>query len=264
MMSRFRLIRWPSSLARLVGRDREFRNLQRTIGYWFKSSPLLLEALSHRSFVKTSNGPNSPSFERLEFLGDSVLGMLVAEQLFKLYPEKAEGDLTKLKSALVNELTLAMIAKDIQLGEYILLSEDEAKAGGRERPSITSDCLEALIGAIYLDGGIKYARDFVRTHIISRISDVESDASIKNYKGDLLELTQAESAGTPHYEVVSESGPDHQKVFTVSVHCFGKELARGKGHSKKEAEQEAARKAFAKARKIARQRRSKLAGQEDS
>jgi ribonuclease-3 len=257
------LWKFGSVFAKLFGRKTLLSELQRRIGYTFSDTSLLVESLAHRSYVKTAVNPESPSFERLEFLGDSVLGMLVAEQLFLMYPDKPEGELTKLKASLVNEQALSMIARDMHLGEFIKLSDDEANAGGRERPSITSDCFEALLAAIYLDGGNKRARQFVRRFVIPRIPDVQNDVSIRNYKGELLELVQAEAAGVPHYDVVDESGPDHQKEFTVVVNAFGITLAQGTGHSKKEAEQDAARKALSKARRIAKEKHMNLDQQED-
>lgn len=262
-MSPSRLRRWKSTVKRLLGGRSRLGELQKIISYTFADSAILSESLSHRSYVKTAANPKYPSFERLEFLGDSVLGMLVAEQLFRLYPECSEGELTKLKSALVNEQTLAMIAREMGLGNFIRLSEEEANAGGRERPSITSDCFEALLGAIYLDGGLKPVERFVSDFVISRIAEVQNNRAIRNFKGELLEITQGASAGTPRYDVIEESGPDHDKTFTVAVHGFGVELARGAGHSKKEAEQVAAGRAQPRARKLAQQRRTKKTGQEE-
>jgi ribonuclease-3 len=258
------LRRWKAAARRLFGERSELGELQHIIGYTFADSAILSEALSHRSYVKTVDNPKYPSFERLEFLGDSVLGMLVAEQLFLLYPECSEGELTKLKSALVNEQTLALIARDMNLGDYIRLSDEEANAGGRDRPSITSDCFEALLGAMYLDGGLDSAEKFVGMFVISRIAEVQNNRAIRNFKGELLEITQGASAGTPRYDVIEESGPDHNKTFTVAVHGFGIELARGSGHSKKEAEQVAAGRAQPMARKLAHQRRLKETGQEET
>jgi ribonuclease-3 len=257
-MPPLRLSRINRALSRILNRKRFCWKLQERIGYRFRNDSLLSEALSHRSYVKTVENPDSQSFERLEFLGDSVLGMLVAEQLFKLYPDKPEGELTKLKASLVNEQALSMIARDMRLGDYIKMSDDEAGAGGRDRPSITSDCLEALLAAVYLDGGNKSAREFVKRFVIPRIPDVQNDVSIRNYKGELLELVQGEAAGVPYYEVVNESGPDHDKTFTVVVHGFGTRLGQGRGHSKKEAEQEAARRALPKANRIVKRRHYKL------
>lgn len=262
-MSPLRLTKLGSALSRVFGRKKQFEKLQNRIGYTFRNLSLLSEALSHRSYVKTVENPESPSFERLEFLGDSVLGMLVAEQLFILYPDKPEGELTKMKASLVNEQALSMIAIDMNLGEHIKLSNDEANAGGRLRPSITSDCFEAVLAAIYLDGGNNAARTFVKKFVIPRIPDVQNDSSIRNYKGELLELVQGEAAGVPRYEVVEEVGPDHNKTFTIIVYAFGTKLGQGQGHSKKEAEQDAAHEALSKAKRIAKRRQYELRGRED-
>jgi ribonuclease-3 len=240
-----------------------FAALELKIGYRFVDKRLLQESLSHRSYVKTTESPSSPSFERLEFLGDSVLGLLVAEGLFRSFPDSTEGDLTKLKSALVNEQTLASIAREIRLGNHIILSNEEAKSGGRDRTSIISDSLEALIGAIYIDGGLVNAKRFVTQFVLSRTTEVQLDSSIRNFKGELLELMQGEAAGTPEYRVVDESGPDHEKKFTVAVYGFDIELAVGSGRSKKEAEQDAACSALDRVVGIVEERRLKLARQED-
>jgi len=248
---------WGYALGRLLNRKRSYEKLQQQIGYYFRDISLLNEAMSHRSFTRTSDSADSPSYERLEFLGDSILGMIVAEALFELYPGESEGKLTKLKAALVNEQSLWKAAAEINLGQHIRMSTDEANSGGRDRPSITSDCLEALIAAIYLDGGLDSAKKFVHANIMTRIEEVQSDSSIRNYKGELLEYTQGEAAGVPHYEVIDETGPDHAKVFTVTVWAFGKEMGRGRGHSKKEAEQAAAHQALRKAKQLKRTRDSK-------
>jgi len=244
------LKRFSTALHRLLHRKRGFRDIQGIIGYSFRDTGLLSEALTHRSYAKSSTGDDSPTFERLEFLGDSILGMIVAEDLYRMFPDKPEGKLTKLKAALVNEQTLSMVARDMGLGDHILLSVEEAAAGGRDRPSITSDCFEAVIAAIYLDGGLEPARKFVAEFVMSRIDEVRSDESIRNFKGELLELTQGQGAGVPRYEVIDERGPDHDKTFTVTVHGFGRELGVGRGHSKKEAEQSAAQVALKKAQRI--------------
>lgn len=245
------LKRFSAALRRLLHRRRGFRDIQDIISYHFRDPSILSEALTHRSYAKSSSDDDGPTFERLEFLGDSILGMIVAEDLYKMFPGKPEGKLTKLKAALVNEQTLSTIAREMGLGDHILLSAEEAAAGGRDRPSITSDCFEAVIAAIYLDGGLEPARKFVGEFIMSRIEDVQADASIRNFKGELLELTQGQGAGVPRYEVIDERGPDHDKTFTVTVHGFGKKLGVGKGHSKKEAEQNAAHEALRKARQMA-------------
>jgi len=217
--------------------------------YRFRNSALLEEALTHRSFVR-SNGDNIPSNERLEYLGDSVLGLLVAEFLFKKYPDDAEGDLTKMKAMLVNEITLSKSGQNCGLNELILLSDDEENSGGRQRNSIVSDAMEATIGAIYLDGGLEAARIFITKTILSNIRDVLADTDQYNYKGDLLELLQGRGEKTPYYEVIAEKGPDHSKTFEVIVHTAGEITGSGSGPSKKEAEQKAAAEALAKFKEI--------------
>ncbi len=216
------------------------------LGYRFNNPSLLTEALTHRSFVRTNNGSEIPSNERLEYLGDSVLGLLVAEYLYNAYPGYAEGDLTKTKAMLVNESTLSMAGQSCGLNQLILLSADEEKSGGRERSSIVSDALEATIGAVYLDGGLNEVRSFIMKTVISHIDDVLADAGQYNYKGDLLELLQGRGEKTPYYEVISETGPDHSKTFEVAVHAGAEVTATGTGASKKEAEQKAAAEALAK------------------
>lgn len=204
--------------------------------------------MTHRSYVRI-NSDDIPSNERLEFLGDSVLGLLIADYLFKTYPDYSEGDLTKTKAMLVNETTLSMVGRETGLNNFIYLSEDEEKSGGRERNSIVSDAMEAVIGAIYLDGGLMPARSFIRRTILSYIGDVMADAEQYNYKGELLEYLQARGNRTPHYEVISESGPDHEKTFKVAVRTNGVITGTGSGLSKKEAEQRAAARALKELRK---------------
>ncbi|MBN4076428.1 ribonuclease III [Gemmatimonas aurantiaca] len=212
--------------------------------YEFKNENLLLEALVHRSYIRTPEGAHLNSYERLEFLGDSVLGLLVAGELYELFPEAQEGELTKLKSLLVNESSLARIGGEAGLGEFVRLSSDEERSGGRERISILADCFEAVLGAIYLDGSIDPVRKVVKRLIMSRVDEVRSDESQVNYKGELLELLQSHGAGTPGYEVLSEEGPDHKKVFQVGINFRGERVGVGEGGTKKEAEQRAARQAL--------------------
>jgi len=220
------------------------RKFQETIHYRFKDSDLLRVALTHRSYAKSGNGAWLPSNERLEFLGDAVLGLVVSEFLYAKYPDKLEGGLTKFKSILVNETTLSRTAEMLNLGAYLLLSEEEDRAGGRSRPSITADALEAVIGAMYLDGGLISAKPFITRHLLSHVDTIFNDKTFRNYKGELLELVQATGAGMPRYEVTSEEGPDHDKTFVVSVLCDGKAIGCGTGASKKDAEQKAAAQAL--------------------
>lgn len=213
--------------------------LQILIGYRFKDIELLELGLTHRSFNNSANKRHL-SNERLEFLGDSVLGLAIAEFLYRDHPDLQEGELTKTKALMVNETTLANIGCDSGLAGFILLSAEEDRAGGRERPSIISDAVESVIGAVYLDGGMPAARDVIFRIIYTHKEEILADASQRNFKGELLELMQSRGDGMPFYNVISEEGPDHHKLFTVEVLVSYKTLGKGEGHSKKEAEQKAA------------------------
>lgn len=235
---------------RRVGRTESLlREFQEKINYRFRDAGLLRIALTHRSFAKSGgNDAWLPSNERLEFLGDAVLGLIVSEFLYAKYPDKLEGGLTKFKSLLVNETTLSRTAESLGLGKYILLSEEEDRAGGRSRPSITADALESVIAAMYLDGGLVSAKPFVIRHLLSHVDTIVADKTFRNYKGDLLEYLQAAGAGMPRYEVTDEEGPDHEKTFVVSVYCNSEAIGFGSGMSKKDAEQKAAAQALARLR----------------
>lgn len=217
----------------------DLEEVQRLIGYHFRDVSLLLLSLTHRSYLRV-NSERLPSNERLEFLGDSVLGLIIASRLFRDYPDESEGNLTKFKAMLVNETTLFTVSKKINLNQYILMSPEEEKSGGRERASIISDAFESVIGAVFLDGGFEAARDVVLRLIYTHKDVITSDATQRNYKGELLELVQGQGEGMPRYDVVSEKGPDHEKIFHVVVSVSGQRLGEGVGTSKKEAEQKAA------------------------
>lgn len=217
---------------------------QERVHYRFNDPLLLQVALTHRSYAKARDTEWLPSNERLEFLGDSILGMVVSENLYMAYPDKLEGGLTKLKSLLVNETSLSRQAAAIELGKYLFLSPEEDKAGGRKRPSITADAFEAVIGAIYLDGGLAAVKPFIKRHLLVHMREIAADKSFRNYKGDLLEFLQGQGAGMPRYEVNSEEGPDHHKTFTVDVYSNGQKIGCGTGSSKKDAEQKAAAQAI--------------------
>jgi ribonuclease-3 len=218
---------------------KNIKAIQNIVGYSFRNPSLLVLALTHRSFNRVQDN-NHPSNERLEYLGDSVLGLVIADRLYHDHPEFREGRLTQLKAMLVNEITLADIGRQVGLNNYILLSPEEEKLGGRNRNSIISDAFESIIGAVYLDGGFESASDMVLRLIYTRKESIITDDSQKNYKGDLLELTQSRGEGLPHYEVDSETGPDHAKEFQISVYISNKKIGSGFGYSKKEAEQKAA------------------------
>jgi ribonuclease-3 len=225
-------------------KNRAIEDLELRLGYKFKNKDLLIESLTHRSSLKDQGKQREASYERLEFLGDSVLGLSVSRFLFEDFLDKDEGELTKLKATLVSEANLARKAKLISLGKNLLLSPEEEKSGGRLRTSILSDSYEALLGAIFLDGGLEAAEKFIRSQILKNLKETTLDRSFQNYKGELLEYLQAEGEGIPKYEVLEESGPDHQKMFTIGVYSKGRLLGTGKGASKKEAEQNAAKMAL--------------------
>jgi len=217
---------------------------QDKIQHQFANVELLRVALTHRSFARSGEKDWLPSNERLEFLGDSILGMVVSEFLYNKFPTKSEGGLTKLKSLLVHETALFRVSEALDLGRYILLSPEEERAGGRTRVSINADTLEAVFGALYLDGGLGAVRPIIGRYVISQMEKIEADDSFRNYKGELLELMQGRGEGLPRYEVIEERGPDHEKTFTVVVFTNGRKIGTGLGPSKKDAEQEAAAEAL--------------------
>ena len=213
--------------------------VQELLGYHFRDTGLLLLSLTHRSYSRFDQD-HSPSNERLEFLGDSVLGLVIADQLFRDNPNLREGELTQIKAKLVNETALASVAGDIGLNNFLRLSPEEDKAGGRSRASIVSDAFESVIAAIYIDGGLEAARDVILRLIYSRRDELATDSAQRNYKGELLELTQSHGEGAPRYDVLAAEGPDHRKRFNIAVYVAGKRVGTGEGSSKKEAEQHAA------------------------
>ncbi len=213
--------------------------LEQLLGYKFNRPELARLALTHRSLVRARDG-ELPSNERLEFLGDSVLGLVIADQLYRDHPGQSEGDLTKQKAMLVNEIALARVGIESGFNAHILLSTDEERAGGRERPSIVSDAFEAIIAAVYIDGGLEAARRMILKCLYSRHDELINDVAQQNYKGNLLERLQAEAGELPIYEVIEESGPDHDKTFCVAVKQGDRQLGEGSGPSKKDAEQRAA------------------------
>lgn len=215
--------------------------LQEKIKYKFKNEQLLFEALSHSSYANENK--NRASNERLEFLGDSVLSVVVSDYIFKHFKHIPEGDLTKLRASLVCESSLFEFAKTIGLGEHIFLGKGEAMNGGRERPSIVSDAFEAVIAAVYLDGGMDAVRPYILSFIPEDITPKGSDA-FHDYKTILQEVIQHNPEERIFYNLKEESGPDHDKHFTVQVMLNQNMIAEGTGRSKKAAEQEAARKAL--------------------
>lgn len=218
-------------------------NLENKLGYKFKNTELLKTALTHSSYA---NEHRCKSYERMEFLGDSVLGLIVSTFLFEKMKSVDEGDLSRLRASLVCEESLAEEAKKIGLGEYILLGNGEERSGSRERASILSDAFEATLGAVFLDGGIDVAKEYLFKIMGDKLLDAVKHKSVKDYKSRLQEVIQHRTHGKTkiEYRVVSESGPEHQKSFCVELLIDGKKITNGKGFSKKEAEQKAAQQAL--------------------
>ena len=219
----------------------DIKELQQKLGYEFKDESLLLRALSHSSYFNENHSTCEGSNERLEFLGDSVLGFITAENFFKNYTDFPEGDLTKLRAAMVCEKSLASFAREIQLGKYLMLGKGEVVTGGRERPSIQADAFEAVIAAIYLDGGMDEARKFVLKYIDEAI---RKHRSVKDYKTMLQEVVQRNPGEIVEYVLAGESGPDHDKSFKVEVRLNSNIIGIGIGKNKKQAEQMAAKEAL--------------------
>ncbi|MDR3563847.1 MAG: ribonuclease III [Negativicutes bacterium] len=214
--------------------------LGRKLGVTFSDSGLLRQALTHTSFANEAKGETIPNNERLEFLGDAVLDLIVSEYLYRQYSHLPEGELTKARAAIVCEQALANQAIAIRLGESLLLGRGEAASGGRERVSILADAFEAVIGAIYLDGGYAAARQFILSHLQQGLASIERGEYAKDYKTLLQEIAQRSGDCKISYEVIAESGPDHHKTFEVAVFVNGGRQGTGTGRSKKEAEQRAA------------------------
>ena len=220
-----------------------YRRLEERLGYSFENKQLIIEALTHKSYKKPYNN------ERLEFLGDAVLDLIVGEFLFHKFPDEDEGVLSKIRASLVNESGFALLAKKIGLGEHIYLSLAEENNDGREKPSLLSNAFEAVIGAIYLEAGLETSRAIVVKLLDETYPRIDLDTLCKDYKTALQELTQATHGVTPDYELIGSSGPDHRKEFEVAVVLGGETIATAKGRSKKAAQQKAAEIALAKLRK---------------
>lgn len=216
--------------------------LEAKLGYTFRNRALLENALTHSSYANENHSPMG-SNERLEFLGDSVLGMVTADFLYKEHPDEPEGDLTRTRAALVCEDSLVEVADLLDLGTYLKLGRGEASGGGRERPSIRADAVEAVLAAVYLDGGLAEARKIIQRFILDK--ETEKSAS-RDYKTALQELVQRESGQVLSYRLIGSKGPDHAKIFSVEVDLNGRAVGAGTGHSKKEAEQMAAKAAICK------------------
>jgi len=216
-----------------------FNGFEKIANYEFADKGLLKKAFTHRSFVNENKGHGEHN-ERLEFLGDAVLELVITDFLFKKYPEESEGSLTLYRASLVNTLTLSKVATTLHMNEYLLLSKGESKDEGKARDNILANTVEAVIGALYLDGGYDASRDFILANIAVLIDDIVTNESWIDAKSKFQEKAQEATSITPLYKTIRESGPDHDKKFTVGVYLDIKEVAQGIGNSKQEAEQDAA------------------------
>lgn len=218
----------------------DFKSLTKKLYLTFNNLGLLVEALTHRSYLNEHREYTGSHNERLEFLGDAVLELATTDFLFKKFPTKTEGELTAYRAALVNTVSLAESAQVLGINEYLLLSKGESKDIGRARDVILADAFEAIIGAIYLDSGFASAESFIAKNLYTKIDSVIANRSYQDAKSRFQEIAQDKKGITPAYETLSEVGPDHAKLFTVGVFIGSSEIARGTGQSKQEAEQAAA------------------------
>lgn len=223
------------------------KGLEEKLGYEFKDKSLLMTALTHSSYANENRKRNIKDNERLEFLGDSILGVTVASYLYKNRPDLPEGRMTRLRAELVCEQSLARVAEKLELGKYMRLGKGEEQGGGRKRPSITADAMEAVIAALYLDGGYNRAGSFISRYILEPFEEGQ-ELSDRDNKTELQEIVQRKSGQVLTYELTGEDGPDHNKTFTFSVSLNDKVIGTGSGHNKKEAEQAAAGEALRKMR----------------
>lgn len=220
---------------------KRLQELEKKAGYQFRNTELLKTALRHSSYVNEHRMNRLECNERLEFLGDAVLELVSSEHLFGQYPQMPEGELTRLRASLVCEPTLAFCARELGLGEYLSLGRGEEMTGGRHRDSVTSDALEAVIGAIYLDGGFANAKEFILKFVLN---DIEHKKLFFDSKTIFQEMVQGKIPGEISYHLVGEEGPDHDKIFSVEVWIGGKSMGKGNGRTKKAAEQMAAYRAI--------------------
>jgi ribonuclease-3 len=227
----------------------DFERFEKRIGHTFRDKALLETAFTHRSYLNENRSPNphvkNSHNERLEFLGDAVLELVVTEFLFAKYPEKPEGDLTAYRAALVNTISISDAATKLEMNEFLLLSRGESRDTGRARAIILANAFEALIGALYLDQGYVTAKDFIGKQLFHKTDEVVEKRLWQDGKSKLQEVAQDKSGVTPSYELVNQSGPDHDKRFVIGVYIAGERVALGEGRSKQEAEQDAAQKALA-------------------
>jgi len=227
-----------------VEKGNEMQTLEERLGYTFRDKSLLQGAMIHSSYANEHRGAGLHSNERLEFLGDAVLGLVAGEHLYCTHPDAPEGDLTRMRAALVREESLYEVAQSLGLGEYLKLGRGEESGGGRERPSILADATESVFAAVYLDGGMEAARALIHRVLLNEDREAAVESRRRDYKTALQEVVQRQADQVLRYELVGASGPDHARVFTACVTLNGKVVGLGNGRSKKEAEQDAARTAL--------------------
>jgi ribonuclease III len=226
-------------------REKQLQDLETRLALTFFNKGLLDQSLTHSSYAHESKEKINDN-ERLEFLGDAVIKIVISEYLYNKFPLRAEGDLTKIRAVAISDDTLSSIAKKIRLGEYILLGMNEKKTGGSERKSNLANVFEGMVGAIYLDSGLGKARDFLIEHLADEIEKVSKAGYMKDFKSALQEYVQKKKWGLPSYHVIKESGPKHKKIFQIEVSIKGTRYGIGLGPNKKEAEQAAAKVALAR------------------
>jgi len=221
---------------------KDFAEFEKNAGVVFKDKALLKQAFTHRSYINENRGSKLEHNERLEFLGDAVLELVITDYLYKKYPSKPEGELTSYRSALVNSTTLSNVATGLNMNEYLLLSHGESKDTGRARTYILANTFEALLGALYIDQGYDATKEFISKHIFNLIDEIVEKGSWIDSKSRFQELAQEKTGVTPAYKTIKEVGPDHDKQFTVGVYLGTQLIVSGEGASKQEAEQNAAAK----------------------
>ncbi len=225
---------------------KDFSPFEKSIGIKFKNKDVLQQAFTHRSYINENPKSGLSHNERLEFLGDAVLELVVTDHLFKTYPDHAEGDLTAYRSALVNAVVAAEVAQALNMNDYLLLSKGESKDTGRARQTILANAYESFIGALYLDQGYNVCEKFIQKTLIPKLEDIIHKKLWRDPKSHIQEEAQERLGVTPSYEVLGQLGPDHDKFFTVGVFFGDKKIAEGKGRSKQEAQQAAAQAALEK------------------
>ena len=223
---------------------KDFKPFEKKLGLNFKNKDLLTQAFAHRSYLNENPDFNLEHNERLEFLGDAVIELIITEHLYKKYPDKAEGDLTNWRAALVNAKMLTSVAEELGFNDFLLLSRGETKELGKARAYILANTFEALIGSIYLDSGYEPADKFITKYLFKNLAEIIKNKTYKDAKSHFQEEAQEKMGITPAYKVIKETGPDHQKKFIIGVFLDKDEIAKGEGSSKQEAEEQAARNAL--------------------